>query len=381
MGIEGLLAHLKKLNPDIIHRVKIDKYAGKRIGVDAYNFLYAHFAIAQKGVNKKTDVINEEADRNEMFKIVMQMFLDFYLKCCSINILLIMAFDGKKIPEKIGTLQRRSKQSDKTKERIADLEAKLENKDPLEINETDVDELRKLKNQYNSVSKEEIQRFKDILIELGIPYIVSTFEGEKACAMLSRDGITAATYGKDSDLLAYGNRSILNNLKLEGYNINGIPNYTMSEIDLKEVLILLKMNYVQFVDYCIMLGCDYGIRIKGMGPVKCYDFIIKEKCIENLKVDYKCLNHEFCRREFAYLESKEMIDSGGIEIGIMGKCDNLCELGLGGYIAKIKEYHLLLKVGDTDKNVNNEFMSVKSLNETVETKKKINVILNILDKK
>lgn len=38
----------------------------------------------------------------------------------------------------------------------------------------------------------------------------------------------------------------------------------------------------QFVDLCIMLGCDYCPTIRGIGPKKAFDLIIQHKSIENV---------------------------------------------------------------------------------------------------
>lgn len=37
----------------------------------------------------------------------------------------------------------------------------------------------------------------------------------------------------------------------------------------------------QFIDLCILLGCDYVPKISGIGPQKAYDGIQKNGSIEN----------------------------------------------------------------------------------------------------
>ena len=43
--------------------------------------------------------------------------------------------------------------------------------------------------------------------------------------------------------------------------------------NLEKVLIDLKLTYESFVDFCIMLGCDYSCKIPGFGPVTGYKLI------------------------------------------------------------------------------------------------------------
>ena len=42
------------------------------------------------------------------------------------------------------------------------------------------------------------------------------------------------------------------------------------------------MNQEQFVDLCILLGCDYVDKIKGIGPKKAIELVKKHKSIESI---------------------------------------------------------------------------------------------------
>ena len=56
-----------------------------------------------------------------------------------------------------------------------------------------------------------------------------------------------------------------------------------------QVIITINQIIVQFIDMCILCGCDYCETIRGIGQVKAYQFIQKyhtiEKVIENLPKD------------------------------------------------------------------------------------------------
>ena len=56
----------------------------------------------------------------------------------------------------------------------------------------------------------------------------------------------------------------------------------ISKINLEVLLKELNLNYDQFVDVCILCGCDYTDSIPGIGPMKSYDLIQKYKQIENI---------------------------------------------------------------------------------------------------
>merc|ERR1719357_123883 len=44
----------------------------------------------------------------------------------------------------------------------------------------------------------------------------------------------------------------------------------------------MEIDQDQFVDLCILLGCDYVDKIKGIGPKKAIELIKKHKTIENI---------------------------------------------------------------------------------------------------
>lgn len=357
MGIQDLIPYVKKINPNIYKKTTSDKFRGKRIGVDAFLWLHQNISIANKNVLKKTDVINEDADREEIFRILLNMFFDLYLKLSVIHIQLVMCFDGKHRTEKSGTIERRKKTKDRTKERISELESKLESKDPLDINAADADELRKIKAQLNFISFAEMDRFKDIIVGCGIPYYNCIGEGEKTCAMLHRDGITAATLGKDSDMLVYGNRYILSEIRSEGYNIEGVPIYSIVELDLIEVLKTLDLNHTQFIDFCILLGTDYNLRIKGVGPVNAHRLIKEHKSLDKINQDKTCLNIDVCYSEFKRQEYKDTIESGDYRCGKGDDSviDKLKVLKLEKYYEMIQRAHTDIKVTDSNVEENNSF--------------------------
>lgn len=63
--------------------------------------------------------------------------------------------------------------------------------------------------------------------------------------------------------------------------------YVFSSLFKSNNVILSKMTYIlQFIDLCIMLGCDYTGSIKGVGPKRAIELIKNhrslEKIIENI---------------------------------------------------------------------------------------------------
>jgi len=307
MGIQDLLTHLKKLNPDIVKKISASKYSGKRLGLDVYLWLYTNISVVQKNVLKETNISENEVDRDKVFNILVRTFLDFYIKWCDANVQLILCCDGPHPEKKVKTHKKRSDAKDKIRERIKLLENKISTSDILDLNISDIDELKKLKAQINYISKDEMKKIKEIIKILGIPYLMSSGEGEKLCATLSIEGITAGSVGKDSDLLPYGNRYILTGLSFAGENLEGKKFYNVEQIDLYEALQTLDLTFPMFIDYCIALGCDYNDRIPGYGAVKCLNLIKDKKNLDNVLMDITILDHQYCRSEFLYTPFNKMI--------------------------------------------------------------------------
>ena len=47
------------------------------------------------------------------------------------------------------------------------------------------------------------------------------------------------------------------------------------------------MTHAEFIDLCILCGCDYTANINGVGPVKAFKFIKDEGTIENVVAKIK----------------------------------------------------------------------------------------------
>ena len=54
------------------------------------------------------------------------------------------------------------------------------------------------------------------------------------------------------------------------------------QIDLAKVLDALKLTQKEFIDLCILCGCDYTSTITGVGPVKAYRYILDYGNIERV---------------------------------------------------------------------------------------------------
>lgn len=59
-------------------------------------------------------------------------------------------------------------------------------------------------------------------------------------------------------------------------------NHPVVQIDYATVLKELAMTEEEFVDLCILCGCDYAPSIGGMGPKTAFTYLLKHGKIENV---------------------------------------------------------------------------------------------------
>ena len=80
-----------------------------------------------------------------------------------------------------------------------------------------------------------------------------------------KSGLAFATASEDMDSLTFGTKVLL-----RGFNSKKEP---ILQIDLDQVLDGFDMSMDEFIDLCILCGCDYTTNINGVGPIKAFKYI------------------------------------------------------------------------------------------------------------
>jgi len=80
---------------------------------------------------------------------------------------------------------------------------------------------------------------------------------------------------------------------------------------LEKVLQGLGITYDQFIDLCILLGCDYCGNIKGIGPKKSVELIKQYGSIEEILQN---IDHKVCRRIFFLIFISEISTTNRVEV-------------------------------------------------------------------
>lgn len=203
-------------------------------------------------------------------------------------------FDGRPPKLKNGELAKRKKVKEEAKDKME------------EANEVgNLEDALKFKTRTVSLTKKMKEDAMTMLKLMGMPVIEAPCEAEAQCAALCKAGKVFATVSEDLDSLTFGSKILL-----RGLNSKKEP---ITEVNYDEMLKGLDLTHQQFVDMCILCGCDYTETVEGVGPVTAYKlikqyndiesvlkFLEKENENENKKKKYRIPNN------FYYQDSREL---------------------------------------------------------------------------
>lgn len=144
------------------------------------------------------------------------------------------------------------------------------------------DFIDKKEGQMVNVSREDLNKIQDLCNSFGVPCIQSENEAETLCCKLSKNVKNTeqnnlnsiGVISEDTDVLAYGCELFICDLN--------VANGDCNVIYLPSLLETMEIDYQQFLEFCILSGTDYNSNIPGIGSVKCYDWILKHKSINNI---------------------------------------------------------------------------------------------------
>ena len=250
MGIKCLLKFINE-TPNLIQNVDNSKYKFKRIAIDISIFIYKIIISVR---NSGADYTNQ---KGEITSHILGLF-NKTIELLNYGIIPVYVFDGKPPNIKNKTIENRKQIRKKALE-------KLEQAITIE------DKIKYLKRS-SSISKEQWEQCKELLNLMGIPYINAPEEADSQCAYLSKVGLVDGVLTEDMDILTFGSTKIIRNLTSH--------NVSTTEINLNNLLSHLKLNQDEFIDFCILLGCDYCQGISEYKPNIIFEYFSKYKNIE-----------------------------------------------------------------------------------------------------
>lgn len=259
MGIKHMLKFLNNYD-GIVNEIKYDNFNYEKVAIDISIVLY-QVIIAIR--NTGADLTNQQGEITSHILGLFNRTVNLLKK----NIIPIYVFDGKPPEFKTKVLEQRRNIKKKAYEKLEDAS-------------TEEEKIKYLKKTV-SISKKQLKECKELLDLMGIPYIEAPEEADSQCAYLVKTGLADSVMTEDMDILTFGSKKIYRNLT--SYKKNTL------EIKLDNILKTIDLTYEEFIDLCILFGCDYSDKIKNINPDTIYQYYYKYKNIEDtikeLKLD------------------------------------------------------------------------------------------------
>ena len=280
MGIKNLNTLLKRNIKDGVITLNLNEFAYQTIAIDTSIYLYKF-----------------QYDRGNYLRKFIEQIITFWKS----NITPVYIFDGAPPNEKNETLKKRKEIKNKAKKDINTLTEEIHSQELVceekkkKINNSSEEESiellievseieknikdskttlkKKVKNDITITAK-EISLCKELFNLLGVKYIVANSEADILCCELLNSDVVDCCMSEDMDFLTHGCSKLLKNYD---YKNNTVKVYLLPII-LKE----LNINSEQFIDICILCGCDYSNKINGIGPINALKYIKKYYCIEKI---------------------------------------------------------------------------------------------------
>ncbi|KAH1329460.1 Elongation of fatty acids protein 2 [Aspergillus fumigatus] len=271
MGIKHLFQVIQENAPDAIKAGDIKNHFGRKVAIltscrsmSIYSFLIAVRSEGQQLMSESGETTSH----------LMGMFYRT-LRMVDNGIKPLYVFDGAPPKLKSGELAKRTARKAEATE--AHEEAK----------ETGTaEDVEKFSRRTVRVTREHNAECKKLLKLMGIPYIDAPTEAEAQCAVLARAGKVYAAASEDMDTLCFEAPILLRHLTFSEQRKEPIQ-----EIHLNRALEGLGMDRKQFIDLCILLGCDYLEPIPKVGPNTALKLIWEhgslEKVVEAIENDPK----------------------------------------------------------------------------------------------
>ncbi|TYZ64840.1 hypothetical protein PybrP1_008143 [[Pythium] brassicae (nom. inval.)] len=265
MGIKGLMKLLQEEAPGCIKEIpQMSQLAGRAVALDASMAIY-QFLIAIRssdGGGAPAQALTNEA--GEVTSHLQGMF-SRTIRMMESGIKPVYVFDGKPPTMKGGEL---AKRSDRRAEAQKSLDEATE-----AGNSEDIDRFNKRLVRATTQHSEDC---KELLRLMGVPVLTAPCEAEATCAALAKSGKVFAAGTEDMDALTFGSPVLYRRLTFAA--AKKVP---VLEVKLERALEDLGLTHEQFVDLCILCGCDYCDTVRGVGPKKAFAGIKEHKTIEN----------------------------------------------------------------------------------------------------
>ncbi len=250
-------------------KTELEKLRGKVVAIDAMNALYQFLSIIRQR--------DGEPLKDSRGRITSHLSGLFYrtANLVEMGVRPIYVFDGEPPRLKSRTLEtRRTVRAEADKAYKAALKA------------GDMAEARKQAQRATRLTGEMTDESTTLLKRMGVAWVQAPSEGEAQAARLVQRGDAWAAASQDFDSLLFGAPILIRNVAITGRRkLPGKDVYVevVPEVmELQKLLDGLGIDRQQLVAIGILVGTDYNIGIKGIGPKKALKLVKEHGSIEKI---------------------------------------------------------------------------------------------------
>eukprot|EP00588_Corethron_pennatum_P011105 CAMPEP_0194272680 /NCGR_PEP_ID=MMETSP0169-20130528/6175_1 /TAXON_ID=218684 /ORGANISM="Corethron pennatum, Strain L29A3" /LENGTH=408 /DNA_ID=CAMNT_0039015399 /DNA_START=50 /DNA_END=1276 /DNA_ORIENTATION=- len=264
MGIKGLAKLLSDEAPECIEEQPLNSLQGRRVAIDASMAIYQFLIAVRTGSANHAAAMLTNSE-GEVTSHVQGMF-NRTVRYLSEGIRPVFVFDGKPPVFKSGELLKRRAKRAKAE---VDLKAAQEAEN--------IEEQDKHNKRLVRAGTKENDDCKRLLRLMGVPVVEAPCEAEAQAAALCAAGKVYAVGTEDMDALTFATPVLLRKMAFANDT-----KFKLQVMHYKKAVDGLGLTHAEFVDLCILMGCDYCDPIRGVGPKTALKLIREHKNIETI---------------------------------------------------------------------------------------------------
>ena len=297
MGVQGLVALLRKHAPEAFERCTEEHLRGKRIGVDLSITIYRGAAVSYKN-----------GPLSHLETLLRELRWLLRLGCCPVYVI-----DGAPPEEKREELEKREVTKKENEKRLQDFLAA--NAGSLHEEATQ-EKLLALQKRCLHVSSEMKADARHLLVGLGVELVQAASEAEHCLAELAKKGLVDYAFTEDIDVLVCGSPGYVKNSSLLMYDsereLEGLRSMFTEKkvpeiVSLEPVLRGLGLERAGFALLAVFSGCDFAPKIPRFGPATALKHVKRhqedlEACFSDVKEEHTHLLERYRRSVQLFLQ-------------------------------------------------------------------------------
>ena len=228
MGIQYLNSFLRKNCSNNITLLSLSALRNKTIVIDTSIYLY----------------------RYEMEGALIENFYYMISLLLHHKIVPIFIFDGKAREIKKAKLMERAQEKRKAEQKYNNICKIFEEEKDCGRREELKGEMDKIRKKFVKISKNDIDKVKELMSAYGVPYYTAPYEADELCVKLVLNKQAYGCMSEDMDMFVYGCPIVFRYVSL--------LKETVVQYNLRGILKTLNMSLLEFREICVISGTDYN---------------------------------------------------------------------------------------------------------------------------